>query len=343
MKLLVYADLQAHDGDERCFGDAGTSLQLYRVRKFFADLYDVYTEHECEGLVDLGDTTDDRSSIPVPVIDAVLGGLERFPASPWNFKIMGNHEQFVRDTSLDSGRLYGKFFEVFNRVEVRESGSTVYVFASYPDNHDQLAARLAEILRGYKGHRKVLFGHFQAVGATMPTGEALTGIPKAILNQFTVAMLGHIHLPQAVGKSIHYVGSPFQQHWGEAGQPKRVGVLDLGTLTITWVPMDGYPQYRMVSLKEFEESFREDSENRWKVRLANHAETEKFFQLPFSHRYEAIYEYTLETDPDVPAKEPTDWSLDASLAHWVNLMPPKKGNIDLSAEELIAIGRQLAS
>jgi hypothetical protein len=39
---------------------------------FFKVLREIYVEHGCDGLVDLGDTTDDRSSIPVPTIDALI-------------------------------------------------------------------------------------------------------------------------------------------------------------------------------------------------------------------------------------------------------------------------------
>lgn len=61
MKLLCFADLQITDGHEKCHNQPGRSLQLWRAEKFFQDLHAIYTEHECDGLVDLGDTTDDRS------------------------------------------------------------------------------------------------------------------------------------------------------------------------------------------------------------------------------------------------------------------------------------------
>jgi DNA repair exonuclease SbcCD nuclease subunit len=343
MRLLIFADLQAHDGDERCFNLPATSLQLYRVRRFFADLSRIYEEQQCDGLIDLGDTTDDRSAIPVPVIHEVMRGIEPFTSSQFVYKLIGNHEQYLRDTSIDSGQMYRHVFAVVNQHHVIEEDDRVYVFASYPENHEELTKWLDQVGRKYRGKKTVLFGHFQAVGAMMNSGEALLGVPRDVLERFSLVLLGHIHLPQTIGSKIHYVGSPFQQNWGESNQGKRVGILDTDTLTLEWVPLEGYPTYRTATLQEFLKLYDPVSEDRWKVVLKTHAESESFFTLPHSNRAEAVYGYTVnENTSTEETAEVRDWSFEASLRHWARTAPLPAG-IELPEEELVAIGHQLAT
>lgn len=342
MRLLVYADLQAHDGDDRCFNQPTTSLQIHRVRKFYADLQRIYDEHKCDGLIDLGDTTDDRSAIPVPVINEVMSGLEPYEGGDFNFKLIGNHEQFLRDTSVDSGRMYRNIFRVVNQRAVLEHENVVYIFASYPDDHAKLAAWLDQVGRKYKDKTTVLFGHFQAVGATLNSGQTLLGVPRETVDRFRLTLLGHIHLPQTLGSRIHYVGSPFQQNWGEALQEKRVAILNTDTLACTWITLSGYPRYVEAPLAVFQANFKPESEDRWKVVLSSHAETETFFTHPYAARAEAVYNYTVnESAPEDESLGARDWSFEASLRHWVATVPPPPG--ELPTEELLAIGQQLAN
>ena len=345
MKLLVFADLQAHDGDERCFNQPNVSLQTFRVRQFFEDLKRIYDEHGCSGLVDLGDLTDDRSAIPVPVIDTVMAGLEPFPVSEHNFKLIGNHEQFLRDTSVDSGRMYTHIFRVVSQTAGLNIDGALYVFASYPENHEELAKELARVAKQNRATKKVLFGHFQAVGASMNSGETLSGVPREVLDLYDVVLLGHIHLPQSIGFKIHYVGSPFQQNWGEAMQEKRVAIFDTKTLLVTWVPLQGYPRYIHASLDVFKSTYKEEDEDRWKVTLNSLAETEEFFALPYSARAEAVYNYNYKesTQENEEPQPDRDWGFDASLKRWVERIPPSTVGIELANEELIEIGRQIAT
>lgn len=341
MRLLAYADLQATDGSERCFRGADTSLQQYRVSLFFEKLYTIYEENSCEGLIDLGDTTDDRSAIPVPVIDTVLAGLDRFPENGLNYKIIGNHEQFLRDTSIDVSRLFSRHFTVVNR-DVVAFGSTRVVFASYPANHDELTQWLAKQAAGPSP--KLLFGHFQVVGARMNSGLAIMGIPREVLDRFRLSLLGHVHLPQTIGSRIHYVGSPFQQNWGEAGQAKRVAIVDTEALTVEWVPLEGFPVYRQADFATFTTQYSADSEDRWRVVLHSQDEAERFYAMPEAAYCEPIHAYgagtgkTGESDALVPEVHDTA----QVLRSWMDARSPQEAGLDgIPADDLLAVGKQL--
>lgn len=338
MNLLIYGDIQATDGNEMCWADATVTLQHYRVMKFFTDLRAIYNKYKCQGVIDLGDTTDDRSSIPVPTIDVLGAGMERIPDSNFNFKLVGNHEQFLRNTAINNRRLFEHKFTVINQNDVYEIDNIVAVFCSYPSSHDDLAKWLAENQRGWSSP-KICFGHFQTVGCTLSGGKSLSGVPLEVLEQFDLTFLGHIHLPHSVTNTIHYVGSPFQQDWGEAGQKKRVAVLDTKKMSVTWVPLTGYPEYRQVQWADFKD-LQDIAEHRYRVMLSSHEETEAFFQHAYFQKAEPVYNYdAVET---TTAAESQDWSFEGTCRRYIDLVPPTAVSIEMDKDELLGIGTDLA-
>lgn len=342
MKLLCYADLHATDGDEMSFTNPTITLQHYRVQKFYKDLRAIYDEHKCDGVIDLGDTTGDRSSIPVPTIEVLGSGMELIPDSTWNIKLIGNHEQFLRNCSISTRRLFEHKFTVISENKVFDFDGWTAFFCSYPANHDTLASWITQTALKFRQDGKILFGHFQVAGCTMPTGVALNGVPANVLKPFELCLLGHIHLPQSLSDRIHYIGSPFQQNWGEAGQQKRVAILDTcDPPKLAWVELEGYPLYQQVSLPDFKKLAKTDDENRYTVALANHEEAEEFYRHPLFSRHPAMYAYSEVETPDEAVEH--GWSLEAVCKRWVEAVPLAKVGIEVEEQDMLDIGLSLAN
>jgi len=339
MRLLIYADLQATDGSESSYTDPTTTLQHLRVKQFFTDLASIYRRYSCGGIIDLGDTTDDRSSIPMPTIELLGEGLALLPNSQWNIKLVGNHEQYLRDASVNNRRLFEHKFTVVDQNQVFYCGDVPLVCCSYPGDFAALTAWLGETGRRLRSRYPVLFGHFQVAGCQLANGIALTGVPRAALKDYSLCLLGHIHAPQTLGDCIHYVGSPFQQDWGEAGQSKRVAILDTDTKQVTWVPMEGYPEYRRIDFSAFTE-LSDAPEDRIRVRLTDHAQTEQFFQHPRFHRAEAEYAYAAAVPVEVQAAQ--DWSFEGTCGRYMALVPPDKAGLNVTPDDLMDIGNSIA-
>lgn len=343
MKLLLYADLQATDGSEVCYHDPTIRLQDWRVRRFFDVMQGIYSANRCGGLIDLGDTTDDRSAIPVPTIDALLSNLDMFGGG-WNVKLIGNHEQYTRDARIHVGRLFEKHFTIVDGVTAIQSpdSDAVFIFASFPGNYAELITALAEQAHNYRGIPLVLFGHFQVFGCRLNSGLALDGVPKEALLPFQAGFLGHVHKPQEVANNIYYVGSPFQQNFGESGESKRVAIFDTETLHTEWVSLEGYgfPIYRTVSAPEFVECAQEESEDRYKVVLTSQADTEALFASPLCTRAETEYSYT--TTNAVAETAVKSWNFESVLARWIEKNPPKDAGIDIQDDEMLSIGMEIS-
>lgn len=338
MRLLVYADLQATDGSDLCYENPAVPLQHYRIAKVFDDIVRVYNEFDCDGIVDLGDTTDDRSAIPVTTIDVLCEGLSKLPRGRVaHRKLTGNHEQFLRDTTISNWRLFAPYFNVMGGHEVIQADRCKLYFCSYPKDYAELAEWLA--LEAAKSRsRKILFGHFQVKGAFLNNAKAATGIPLEALSGYDLVILGHIHTPQSLSPRVHYVGSPFQQDWGEINQTKRVAVIDTDSLEVNWVTLTGYPEYREVTFKEFKQAVSKRSEDRYRVLLSSHEEAEQFFAHPFFNRATGVYNYDTgaEAAKDV---EPKDWSFEGTVRRYLEAVPPPQ--TDMSVDEMLSIGRMI--
>ncbi len=338
MQLLAFSDVQATDGGDACYHDPSIRLQEWRVARFFDFLKQAYDEHRCDGLLDLGDCTDDRSAIPISTIDTVCRGLGQFPADH-SIKLIGNHEQTVRSGEIHAGKLFEPFFQVIDKpcIQFLDDSATAWFCVPYPKSHDDLARWIEEKCVKYAKHPKVLLGHFQVAGALTRSGTWLQGIPLSVLDPFDLVLLGHIHKPQSLTERVHYVGSPFQQDWGEAGEAKRIGLLDTCSLSLKWIPVTGFPAYRAVSLGEFVSSAAEQSEDRYEVVLRDTNEAQALYQHPLAGRTRPRYDYA----PQQAQRDtnPADWTLEAVLKRW---MAAHSWDAEVDQADMLDIGLQIA-
>lgn len=344
MRFLVYADVQATEGHERLFSNPGIPLQRKRVEDFYRTISEIAAAEQVDGILDLGDTTDDRSSIPVPTLDSLLGLLDGLPKGQ-NYKLIGNHEQFVKSTAIHCGRLYERHFEVIPDRVIRQfqargrSRPFTILFCSYPADENELDGWLQ---RQEIAGKCLFLGHFQVHGCALNSGQSLSGV-RATSIRADLALLGHVHKPQAVTDRIHYVGSPFQQDFGEAGEVKRVGVVDTDSMTVSWITLDGFPEYRVLHANEFFDRDWSVSEDRLKVILRTPEETAAFYAHPLSHRYEPVYNYAVAAESVSAAPAALTNNRDELMRAYLKKRTPKSANIVLSNAEMLEFGQMLSN
>ena len=342
MRALVYADVQATDGHERCFNDAAESLQLMRVRRFYAELKRIYDEQNCDCLWDLGDTTDDRTYIPMTAIDEILAGLEPFPEHELNIKLIGNHEQYLRDCTKHIGRLFERKFDVVATTESFEVDDVLVACAAFPATDAALNAWLSKTAYTFRNYgKKLLLGHFQVVGCSLNSGTAVTGIDATMVRKYDLCLLGHIHKPQRIGNA-YYVGSPFQQNFGEKGEGKRVGIFDFDTFELTWIPMEGFPEYRVVNYQQWVKLVKKQEEHRYQVLLLDPKEAESFYAHPLMAYATPIYDYELNSKAKDEAVQRQTWTKEDVMKRYVDKTPPGSRGIQASPEDVLALGDLIA-
>lgn len=348
MKFLVFSDLQASDGShERCFKDPTVPLQRWRVDTLLELLQRTYDEHQCDGVIDLGDTTDDRQAIPIPTIHLILSRLAHFTGGK-NIKLVGNHEQWLKSTKVHPGIMYSNIFQVVERSSVIDIEGCPVVFAcvSHIDDVDELQREVSGVLKRAATAAKpvVLLGHMTVNGSTAHGMAIDGGICKAALDKPNLCLLGHIHKHQRVSKNTYYVGSPFQQNYGESTEDKYVAILDTTKLTLTWIETR-MPRYFRCTLPEFERAVVAESEDRYQVQIKSPVEAERFYAHPLSSRAHPLYEYVSQPGvqtPDAP-EVPDVFTLDRLLMDYVEKYPPSAAGIQTPVDDMIQTGLDLAS
>lgn len=329
------------------FSNPGRSLQDWRVERFFKDLYKIFEDNECDALWDLGDTMDDRSMIPVAALDTTLTGLQLFPDGN-HLKLTGNHEQVLKDTTISNSKVFDPYFYVadqpYSYVEKRTK--TRILLCPFPASNKELEKWIDAQRKTAKDYKQtILLGHFQAIGSETKSGIMLEGVDITCMDWVDQAFLGHVHKPQSLADNIHYVGSPFQQNWGESAENKRVAIYDTATQVMEWIFMEDqgfkYPQYRAVTLSTFESSIEEESEDRWKVLLTSPDETDRFYQHPLSNRAEAVYNYDIAPTTANAIEGADTWDFDSILVRFLERNPPENSDITFTKDEMLELAGEI--
>jgi DNA repair exonuclease SbcCD nuclease subunit len=243
MKVLLRADAHCHphSGSPR---RASECLQAYKWS------YDVAKEHGCRHVVDLGDVFHERHHINTWIFSEVYGITKEAASSGVNTVfILGNHDMYFRDSNLHNAI---NSFEnlctvVHEPKKIRIGDFDVDCFPYVEKNPQKM---LTEAFSDIEKRSRVLFFHGAFDGALMSSASGMRRkgisssghdmheeeVPESIdpscLSGWEQVWGGHYHCPQTFFKEpmAQFVGSLLQHNKGEAGEQKRVVVLDLETL-----------------------------------------------------------------------------------------------------------------
>jgi hypothetical protein len=347
VRALVYADVQAREGAERLFADPTVPLQRWRVIQFYALLKDIFAAYRCDALWDLGDTTDDRNNLALPTCAVVGAGLRPFRKTRVrNLKLIGNHEQWLRAAEFNAGPIFEHAFahviDVPAVVDVVGCDRPVTCLP-FTESFEELNASAAE-------GEGILLAHCDLLGARLGGGVRLDGADPGQLGRYDVALCGHVHARQEVAPGVWYVGSPFQQNYGEAHDRKYVGIYDTTARTLEWVELtDKFPRYRVVTLAQFIDQVRPENEDRFQVTLRTPTEAATYYAHPLAGRAQPNYAYEVaapssgsEGADAVGADNPwTGGDVKSTLRAYAHARPPVDVGVELT--DIIDYGVRLAS
>ena len=220
------------------------------------------------GVICLGDFWHAGGLLHTRQLNAVLAELDAWGPEMPVIMIPGNHDQAMRGdpspllhalTPLAKGR---KGVRVFSRPTLLDNA----LWVPYGTSAAQLRAACdaATALRRDESKEPesdnaaldAVFCHADIVGGLMNEGVAATvGLPPdAFPLPPTQVYSGHYHKPHLVpepaakGRSIRYVGSPYQLSMAEAGQEKALLVLDRtdGWSVAEEIPLDLGPRHHLI-------------------------------------------------------------------------------------------------
>lgn len=296
MRVLVFSDLQADEGADRLRSDPSIPLQRWRVHRFYDWAAGLARERKIDAVWDLGDTTNNRTALAHPTLQTVARGCAQLTAGTTlalNFKLLGNHEQHLKARDTHVGDLFSPYFHVVeDRGIFNLPNNLSVVCVSFQYDNTELSRWLSTALHRLQNARRrsLILGHFAVLGCRLNSGNVPTeSVTLETLAGADLVLLGHVHRRQRLGHNGWYIGSPFQQDFGEANDPqKAVVILDTDTLALEWVATP-FPIHRVVHVDELARAAKGNDILRVMVR--NSAEAERLYASPHSGTVEAVYAF----------------------------------------------------
>lgn len=202
------------------FGDlhvrAATLERSLEVLKRVGDIAAARAAH----VVCCGDFWDQRGILHVRQVDLVQSELERQAGMGvrW-WMVPGNHDQVSQSGTVHGLRVFEHCPNVTVATEplVYAGGRVAYL----PWREVGQAEAFAAVPAGY-----VVFGHGEVRGARANNGHKAEGrFEPAHVRHLRAVYLSHYHARQQIG-NVWYVGSPYEQDFGERGSPHGVAIVD---------------------------------------------------------------------------------------------------------------------
>jgi len=196
-------------------------------------------------IVILGDTIENRNEVSVTTLHI----LYKFFKILEDFNIIiitGNHDCYYSKRS--DVHSIGTLNDWIN-IEVIDKPITVNIFNKNltfcPWN-----TQIQSITKS-----DILFGHFEINTFKMNGGHICeSGVDsQTLLEKASLILSGHFHKTEERtyknGKII-YIGSPYQQSWGEYGDIKGIYLLDIEDNTLEYIINNNSPQHKKIRLSE---------------------------------------------------------------------------------------------
>lgn len=248
-RFLIYADLHmhSHGGDWRRVDDAAKVLEW---------IHNVAKEKDIKHVLFLGDFFHVRGYIYPSVMSKAYGILKNIREDGIRHSMLiGNHDMPYRGTTKhNSLTALGEVVDVIEQPMVLETPTRNFFWMPYVEHPEKANWALERIVAEKGDKPAVLLGHLDIVDAYYHANVKSThGVSAKFLSEnFELTLMGHYHKRQTMQGNVHYVGSPYQQNFGEADNEPGILIYDDGKLE--WVTNDFSPKYKYITGEEVDAS-----------------------------------------------------------------------------------------
>jgi len=224
----------------------GSSTQWHKIILNFAHwLKETLLSNNIKDIIIAGDILDDRNEVPVTTLQQLSKFFEILDC--FNIIVLvGNHDCYYNKRSdVHSLDLLDQWenITVIDKLTTITSHEKMLTFVPWNTPLDEIP------------NSDIIFGHFDIKTFKMNSRRICEyGInSNDLLTKADLIITGHFHLTEARKYSngtIVYLGSPYEQNWGEANSPKGIYLLDIPTKNANFIPNLQSPRHRKVRLSE---------------------------------------------------------------------------------------------
>ena len=211
-------------------------------------------------IVHLGDLFDNRSVVPINVLNFAQNVLEEMSKICPVHVIVGNHDLYTKSTNdVNTVKLYKYIPNIYvyeEPTEIEFNGKSILMMPWVEKRKDQI-----QILKKYSG-KDYLFCHSDLNGAKMHlTSVAHKNNDKIDIKEFSgykKVRTGHIHIRQSVD-NVTFVGSIFEMDRNDRDNQKGIFIIDTITDSEYFVENNISPRFKKVWVRTEEDILSLDS------------------------------------------------------------------------------------
>jgi len=196
-------------------------------------------------LIHLGDLFDNRTSIPINVLNKVEKILKDISDIIPTHIMVGNHDLFNKGSNeVNSVRIYGYISDnitVYEKTTKLTIGNKDLILMPWVEKRVEMIKEMSNNPGDY------LFCHSDLNGCKMHLNSvAHRNADKIDVEEFgkyKEVFSGHVHITQ-VNKNFKFIGSLWQMDRNDMGDQKGITILDLNTHKINFVPNTYSPIFK---------------------------------------------------------------------------------------------------
>jgi DNA repair exonuclease SbcCD nuclease subunit len=235
MAFILLADLHLGlNKDNPIFHDVALNL--------FNEIGDVCTRENITQIIHFGDLFHNRKYITQKTLDVAREIFEKNSHLDF-YLIRGNHDSFFKD--LPFPNWLTNFKKYYNVIVIEDNYKILnnicmvpwaYSLDNLPKNRDKL----------------YLFGHFEINGFCMNDGvECRKGhYSSSDFKDFKHVFSGHFHFPSSK-ENITYLGSPYQQNFGDCGNARGYYIFNDGYLN--FIEFESAPKFYKIHTEDLKD------------------------------------------------------------------------------------------
>lgn len=208
------------------FGHKNFDIKVFeeQIALFHEQIFPYMEENDITHIIQVGDLMDNRRLIDINLLSKIVDLFQTIEDKGFTMtSILGNHDIYYKNT-LDINlvqyfqRMFPNTFKLYDkRTKVDMNGTNVYFIPWICDieNNPITLKELEDV--------DVIFGHLEIKNFELVKGHK-DNHSKLSANFFNkshskATYSGHYHIKSSKG-DIHYLGTPYQQNWGDYDTPR---------------------------------------------------------------------------------------------------------------------------
>lgn len=223
-------------------------------REYFETFLIPFVEKEmCKDdmIVQLGDLFDNRSLIPIDILNYAQNIIERLSLICPIHILVGNHDMFHKSTgdlnSLNVFRFMPNVFIYKRSTKIEFDGKKILMMPYIENKKEQI-----QVLQYHSGC-DYLFCHSDLNGAKMHLNSIAhknkDKISEDEFKGYKIVKTGHIHIQQKI-KNIHFVGSIFEMDRNDMDNKKGILLMDVDTQSEKFIENMISPKFKKVYIQK---------------------------------------------------------------------------------------------